>query len=117
MEELILGEKVLVRDAQQSFDDEKGLIEAGKELPDSSKLLCLSPYIDEDKILRVGGRLRYIPIPAEAKHPVILPRDHGVTRLLIEWLHSKNGHIGREHVLGAFCKGCYQHLSQTMLLL
>ena len=99
VEELIAGEKVLVRDAQQSFDDEKRLINAGKELPNSSKLLSLSPYNDEDKILRVGGRLRYIPIPAEAKHPAILPRDHDVTRLLIEWLHSKNGHVGREHVL------------------
>ena len=99
VEELIAGEKVLVRDAQQSFDDEKRLINAGKELPNSRKLLSLSPYIDEDKILRVGGRLRYIPIPAEAKHPAILPRDHDVTRLLIEWLHSKNGHVGREHVL------------------
>ena len=88
-----------MRDAQKSFDDDIRIIDAGKELPDLSKLLPLSPYIDEERIFRFGRRLQYIPIPSEAKHSAILSRDHDVTCLLIEWLHKKKGHVGREHVL------------------
>ena len=99
LDELNAGELVLIREAQQDFDAEVQLIKDGKELLESSKLIALSPFIDGMGILRVGGRLHYIPIPNEAKYPAILPRDHHVTRLLIEWLHRKNGHVGCEHVL------------------
>ena len=100
LEELKTAETMLVKDAQQSsFSSEVETLVAGGDLPDSNKLSSLSPFVDEEGVLRVGGRLRYIPIPSEAQHPVILPRCHEITRLIIEWLHKKNGHVGREHVL------------------
>ena len=100
MEELATAETMLVKDAQQSsFSAEVDTLIAGGELPDSNKLSSLSPFVDGDGVLRVGGRLRYIPIPTEAQHPAILPRCHEITRLIIEWLHKKNGHVGREHML------------------
>ena len=33
-------------------------------------------------LLRVGGRLKYAPLPFDIKHPIILPIDHFVTRLI-----------------------------------
>ena len=100
LEELATAEQILVKDAQQtSFPAEVDILKEGGELPDSNKLSSLSPYLDDDGVLRVGGRLNYIPIPLEARHPAILPRCHDITRLIIEWLHKKNGHVGCEHVL------------------
>ena len=45
-------------------------------------------------VLRVGGRLRRAPIEFETRHPVILPPNSHVTRLLIEQHHENIGHCG-----------------------
>ena len=70
-----------------------------KTLPVNHKLAPLSPYIDEEGALRVGGRLRNARIPAAAKNQLILPKDHAVTRLLVTHIHLENGHVGPKHVL------------------
>ena len=49
--------------------------------------------------MRVGGRLDKAPIPFEAKHQVILPPAHPSSRLLVQDLHEKHLHVGREHTL------------------
>ena len=50
--------------------------------------------------MRVGGRLGGIQtLDPNAKHPILLPRQHQVTKVLIEHLHRRNGHVGPEHVL------------------
>ena len=41
--------------------------------------------------------MKRIAIPVEAKHPIILPRQHRATKLLIEWIHRRSGHVGAEH--------------------
>ena len=64
----------------------------------TSRLLGLDPYLDQS-VLRVGGRLRRASIPAETKHPVILPRKSHVTTLIIQHIHEELGHAGRGHVL------------------
>ena len=47
----------------------------------------------------MGGRLKQIQMHPEAKHPIILPRKHQVTTVLVEHFHRRNGHTGPEHVL------------------
>ena len=43
------------------------------------------PQRDEDGLLRISGRLRFADdLPHDVKHPIILPKDHPVTRLIIE---------------------------------
>ncbi|XP_066585563.1 uncharacterized protein [Prorops nasuta] len=55
-----------------SFKTEFGLLEQRKFLPKNSKLSSLNPFFDEqDKILRVGGRLIQSSLGREAKHPPI----------------------------------------------
>ena len=49
--------------------------------------------------MRVGGRLDKAPIPFEAKHQVILPPAYPLSRLLVQDLHEKHLHVGREHTL------------------
>ena len=39
-----------------------------------SSLFRLDPLVDDDDILRVGGRIRKASLSLEFKHPAILPR-------------------------------------------
>ena len=57
-------------------------------------LIKLAPFVDQAGLLRVGGRLQNASIPADMMHPIVLPRRHHVTRLIIEEVHNKNRHFG-----------------------
>ena len=69
-----------------------------KTVKKCSKIYKLDPRM-EDGLLRVGGRLSRSSLPQEAKHPVILPKDSHVTRLILRELHEMSGHSGRNHVM------------------
>ena len=51
--------------------------------------------------IRVGGRIRHAPIPFDAVHPMILPKDHPISTIIVRHYHETLGHAGREHVLSA----------------
>ena len=54
----------------------------------------LVPYVDDQGLLRVQGRLQNSNLPFDTLHPIILPRRHHVTRLIVEDCHTKNNHFG-----------------------
>lgn len=60
----------------------------------SKPLRKLAPFIDADGLLRVGGRLKHSDLIYETKHPILLPKSHQITDLIIEWIHSSNCHPG-----------------------
>lgn len=65
------------------------------ELEDSKKKLKpLSPFIDEKKIMRVGGRIENSNLPEDTKHPIILPHESHITKLIIGEAHRKTLHGG-----------------------
>ena len=69
MEELDDAEHCIIKEEQlESFQEKVGLIEAGKSLPQRSKLSALCPYPDESGTLRIGGRLKNIDIQERSKH-------------------------------------------------
>jgi hypothetical protein len=61
----------------------------------TSSLYRLDPFLDENGIMRVGGRLRRAEFSTAFKHPVILPRRHHVTELVIRYFHARSQHQGR----------------------
>ena len=61
----------------------------------TSSLYRLDPFIDEDGVLRVGGRIRNASISYDVKHPVILPSKGHVTMLLVRHHHERISHQGR----------------------
>ena len=61
----------------------------------SSCLYRLDPFLDENGVIRVGGRVRRANLPFATKHPVILPRKSHITDLLIRFWHAKVNHMGR----------------------
>ena len=68
-----------------------------KELRSLKKFrLCL----DDKGALRIEGRLNSSPdIAFDAKHPLILPSRHSLTKLVILWYHHGNCHSGVQHTL------------------
>ena len=49
--------------------------------------------------LRVEGRIHKSLLPEEEKHPIILPSNHHVVKLLIDDVHCQELHAGVEHTL------------------
>ena len=82
----------------ESFKEDYKDLQGNRALSRNSSLLPLQPVL-VDGIMRVGGRLDKAPIPFEAKHQVILPPAHPLSRLLVQDLHEKHLHVGREHTL------------------
>ncbi|PIK41441.1 hypothetical protein BSL78_21711 [Apostichopus japonicus] len=53
----------------------------------------LSPYIDEG-IIRVGGRAGGDVVSYEQRHPVLLPHQCQIAKLIVRHLHEQGGHGG-----------------------
>ncbi|XP_063989949.1 uncharacterized protein LOC135169143 [Diachasmimorpha longicaudata] len=71
--------------------------ETGK--PHHHKLSQLNPSLDENGLSRVGGRLNRAELTATQKHPIILPKNHIITDLIIQEEHLKNFHSGVQGTL------------------
>ncbi|GFX91464.1 integrase catalytic domain-containing protein [Trichonephila clavipes] len=65
----------------------------------NSKLRNLNPFIDSDRLLRVGGWLSNSDLPYVNKHPAILPGNHNLTVQIIVHFHRKNLHTGASSLL------------------
>ncbi len=114
LEEINVSEDLVYRDIQNSaFQEEIRKLKDGKTL-NSNPLSRLSPFLDANELLRVGGRLRNLPLPLESKHPLILPRHHRATKVLLEWVHRRSGHVGPDHTL-AISREKYWILSGRVL--
>ena len=66
-----------------------------KVVKKTSSLYRLDPFLDDNGLLRVGGRLKHADLTTAVKHPVILPRKGHVTGLIISHFHSMVEHQGR----------------------
>ena len=55
----------------------------------------LDPFVDEEGLLRVGGRIRYSAHTRAEKHPVILPKNSIAVKRIIEYFHASVQHGGR----------------------
>lgn len=83
-------DKIIKHFQKKEFSHEILRINRGRAF--DTKIASLSPFIDDNGILRVGGRLEAASIPYGQKHPALLPRDHIITRLIMERIHRDNKH-------------------------
>ena len=66
------------------------------EIKKTSSLYRLDPVLDQDGLIRVGGRLsKSQELPENFKHPVILPRKSFVVNLIVRDAHKRVAHAGR----------------------
>lgn len=84
---------------RESFGVEYDLLIKGKPLSTKSKILSLSPFMDKENLIRVGGRLNESQYAYEKKHPILLHSSHRLTRLLFEREHVRCLHAGPQLLL------------------
>lgn len=96
--EFIMAENFILRQAQSEyFADEIRALKQEKGMSKSSSLYKLSPFLDENMVLRISGRIDNAnTIQYETKHPAILPKYSLLTELLILYYHSKFHHANNE---------------------
>ncbi|XP_043506296.1 uncharacterized protein LOC122526811 [Frieseomelitta varia] len=60
------------------------------------RLRALNPFIDENGLLRVGGRIARANVTSDARQPIILPAGHHITKLIIRQQHINQFHAGAQ---------------------
>jgi len=56
----------------------------------------LKLFTDDQGLIRCGGRLHNASVKYETKHPILLPKKHHFTRLVVTWAHKLVLHAGQE---------------------
>ena len=105
--ELKEAEKLLVKANQIEFHL--------TDLSDNnSKFRDLNIKLDEERILRCEGRLKFAPIPQETRSPILLNEKHLFSKLIILNIHKSNKYISEKYTLNKFrqkfwllCGGTY----------
>ena len=93
----------------ESFSGTISALLKGDNLEKGDKLMPFTHFLDDDGLLRVGGRLNRAPLIYSVKHPLVLHSRSKIARQLIEKAHYDCGHQGMEHVKA--------HLQQTFLMI
>ena len=85
-------EDIIQRAQREAFSDE--FDELVKKKPVQQSILSkLNPVLDEQGLLRSDSRLRYTEyLPYDVRFPVILPRGHWVTALIVKYYHELANH-------------------------
>ena len=93
---------ILVRLAQKdAFAPEINELLKGNSILKGSHIRRMSPFLDEQEVLRVGGRLKLAQLPYQATHPALLPGFHPLSRLIAEHYHRRMLHAGGRLLLSA----------------
>lgn len=91
---------LIIKMLQKSyFAEELKTLFRGNQLSKSNHLTKLTPFLDHQGVLRVGGRLKHSLLDTEQKHPAIVPRDSPFTSLLISNAHHRTLHGGTQLTL------------------
>ncbi|XP_062558096.1 uncharacterized protein LOC134222969 [Armigeres subalbatus] len=108
-EELRKAENTLIRLVQwQNYPDELVVLNRNKDklaekqyqLESSSVLYQMSPMLDESGILRIDGRIGAAPnVKEDTKFPIILPRNHRLTHLVLDDYHCRFRHANAETIV------------------
>ena len=77
-QELEESRKYLIKDAQKSLHSRLK----------KDNFQMLSPFIDDEGIIRVGGRMDKAIVSYEMKHPALLPHDHKISPLITQEAQS-----------------------------
>ena len=104
--ELQDARRLLLQKVQkQECPDELRALRQGQSVSKSLLLFKLTPYIADDGLLRMKGRLQFSHLSFDEKHPILLPKCHLVV-LLVRFKHVLMKHAGVLTMITALGK-CY----------
>ncbi|XP_015112558.1 uncharacterized protein LOC107038156 [Diachasma alloeum] len=87
--------------ATQAFhlQAECDIISHGFQLKKSHPLTKLTAFIDQQGVLRVGGRLKFSTLGPKSRHQAIIPKGSALAELLIRDSHQRTLHGGTQLTL------------------
>ncbi|XP_075213741.1 uncharacterized protein LOC142319949 [Lycorma delicatula] len=68
------------------------------------ELRSLAPFLDNDELLRVGGRLHNSALPFNGKFPIILASRNHLTEMIVLHEHLKLLHGNQQLLICSFCQ-------------
>ena len=82
---LSLPECIIVRRIQQAaFQDDYSHLKQHREVAKNSSLSQLTPFLDLEGIVCTRGRIENSDLPDSMKTPLLLPKSHRITHLIID---------------------------------
>lgn len=93
-EEIENAERHLIRAVQaETFAEELATLRCGKPVDKSSSIRSLLPHIDKYGLIRMTGRAdKALHLPEDARNPIVLPKNHPFTTLLVVSYHRRLRH-------------------------
>jgi hypothetical protein len=98
---------------REVFSTELHSVTTGMRLSTQSDILPLSPVLDHNNILRVGGRVKHAKVVTEHLQPIIIPKKHHLALLLVRHFHELTFHQGRHITEGALRSAGYWVIGRT----
>lgn len=91
-----------IRHSQEKhFADEIGYLKNGQPISVSSRIICLNPFLDNDGILRVGGRIQRSELAFGEKHPILLHDKSLLALRMIDQYHNSTLHGGPQLMIAS----------------
>ena len=84
---------------RRAFIDDISNLTTKRPIKRKGSLWRLSPFLDTNGLIRVGGRISQSNAPEELKHPIILPKQSNVTKMIFQTAHQQMQHGGRNATL------------------
>ncbi|VDI05037.1 Hypothetical predicted protein [Mytilus galloprovincialis] len=91
----LMSEQMIIKCAKRAFFSEIECIKNRKPFPRNSSIGNLNPFIDQSGSFESRWSLKRAEIELSERHPIILPKNHHVSILLIRHLHESVKHQGR----------------------
>lgn len=92
-EELLRAKVCIIKSIQnECYAEELKCINSGSNISSSSSLWKLHPTMDQDQLLRVGGRIGQSDLDMNEAHPIIIPGRHHLATLLVSHYHKAVKH-------------------------
>ncbi|GFT29498.1 integrase catalytic domain-containing protein [Trichonephila clavipes] len=98
-EELSEAERFWIQFEQEKFFSEELKSLKDNKIEKESPLYNYMPYLDENRLIRLGGRLEFCNLSINEKHPLILPKNSWLTTLIVRRKHNKVMHGGTASTL------------------
>ena len=90
---------LILRISQKESFPEYSLLLNHQSLPKKSPLLKFNIFLDQNSIMRVGGRLGNSEYPYDKKFPILIQSTHQFTKLLVKYEHQRLKHAGPQLLL------------------
>ncbi|XP_055633870.1 uncharacterized protein LOC129774191 [Toxorhynchites rutilus septentrionalis] len=95
---------LLRRAQEESFPEEVEILSGNtitkRAICKQSRIYKMNPFIDEERVMRMRGRIgRCEYATMDAQNPIILPKDHYITKLIVRDCHERYHHQNHETVV------------------